>query len=96
MTKVRGRQNIVGNNTIHGGQNYNERPATMNISGNVGGDVAGGNVTKTGNTESHGESKWPYIAIVMIVLIMGLAWGANSFYFKFGYFGGQSQSKPLK
>lgn len=66
---------------------------SINVGGDVGGDVAGGNITKTGNSSnsnnSSGNSKWIYLTIIAVVVVIGLAWGTHTFWFEaFGIGGG--------
>jgi hypothetical protein len=63
---------------------------SIKVGGNVGGDVAGGNITKTGNDSNNsGDGKWIYLTIIAVVVVIALAWGTHSFWFKaFGIGGG--------
>lgn len=54
------------------------------------GDVAGGNIDKSSGGGGKGV-KWLIVAVVAVVLIVGLAWGANQFDLTFFGLGGSSK-----
>jgi hypothetical protein len=61
------------------------------ISGNVGGDVAGGDITNTGNTGGGGNSDRLLLVILGIVLIIALAWGSREFNFSLWGISGETK-----
>lgn len=67
----------------------------VTIGGSVGGDVAAGDLTKTGQFGGPGDGgKW-MLALVIVVVVIALAWGANRFVFRgLGVQGDSTEQTP--